>query len=299
MSNNPLFSIIIPTYNRASFIKKAVDSILGQDFKDFEIIVVDDGSSDNTHDVISKIIDPRLKYFFKENEERAVARNFGIAKSVGQYITFLDSDDMVYSNHFSEAINLIEEYRSPEIFHLGYEIKDQQGNLCFRSHFKSSLNNILLKGNAMSCMGVFVRRDIFKEYAFNTDRALIGSEDYELWMRLGSRYEIYYSNVPTGCMIQHDDRSVLDFNEERILKRKTLTLQYIYKDKYFQEKFSRKKNLIEAHLNLYISLHAIMAKEYLLAFKYYIYALRKDPTVIFTRKTLGIIKNGVFTNFTR
>jgi glycosyltransferase involved in cell wall biosynthesis len=79
--SSPLFSIVIPTYNRAHLITKTIESVLAQEDGDFEILVVDDGSSDNTGEVVSRIFDPRLTYFRKENAERGAARNFGFRKS--------------------------------------------------------------------------------------------------------------------------------------------------------------------------------------------------------------------------
>ena len=100
-----LFSIIIPTYNRAHLILKTLESVKNQSFVDYELIIVDDGSSDNTKEVVNKfILDNKLSnwhYFNKVNGERGAARNYGIEKATGLYVTFLDSDDLIYSNHLS------------------------------------------------------------------------------------------------------------------------------------------------------------------------------------------------------
>src|SRR5690554_3150909 len=95
--NNILFSVIIPTYNRASLITKTIESVIDQSYQNFEIIVVDDGSTDNTKEVVKLIMDPRLKYFYVENGERGRARNIGTFHAEGKYVTFLDSDDLWYS----------------------------------------------------------------------------------------------------------------------------------------------------------------------------------------------------------
>src|SRR5690242_17185435 len=120
-SDAPLFSIVIPTYNRAHLIGKTIQSALQQDFKDFEILVVDDGSKDNTGDVVKSFTDPRVQYFKKENAERGAARNYGVARAKGKYINFFDSDDLMYPNHLSVANELIGSIGSPEFFHLGYD----------------------------------------------------------------------------------------------------------------------------------------------------------------------------------
>jgi glycosyltransferase involved in cell wall biosynthesis len=113
----PYFSIIIPSYNRAHSIRKAIDSILTQTFKDFEIIVIDDASKDNTQEVISSIEDDRIYYFKNEiNKERCVSRNIGIEKSKGKYICFLDSDDYHLPDHLQEIYNEIQSKGEPKGF---------------------------------------------------------------------------------------------------------------------------------------------------------------------------------------
>ena len=96
------FSIIIPTYNRAAFLPKAIGSVLAQSFSDWELIIVDDGSTDNTKDVVAQYSDSRITYIFQQNAERSAARNKGIAHSVGEYVLFLDSDDYYLSNFLAD-----------------------------------------------------------------------------------------------------------------------------------------------------------------------------------------------------
>ena len=89
----PFFSIIIPVYNREVLIRKSIQSALNQDFIDFEIIVIDDGSTDGTALAVKQFSDSRVKYFYQTNQERSAARNNGVLKSKGKFICFLDSDD--------------------------------------------------------------------------------------------------------------------------------------------------------------------------------------------------------------
>ena len=86
------FSIIIPTYNRAAFLPKAIESVLAQTYTDWELIVVDDGSTDNTREVVAQYNDERIIYIYQENAERSAARNNGISQAKGDFICFMDSD---------------------------------------------------------------------------------------------------------------------------------------------------------------------------------------------------------------
>ncbi|HDZ9267370.1 TPA: glycosyltransferase family 2 protein, partial [Vibrio cholerae] len=101
MENSQLVSVIIPVYNKAHCIEKTIYSVLNQSFSNFEIIVVDDGSSDNSRYVIEKIVslDSRCKYFYKDNGGVSSARNYGLSKAIGDFVSFLDADD-IYMPHF-------------------------------------------------------------------------------------------------------------------------------------------------------------------------------------------------------
>src|SRR5688572_20249153 len=122
--DNPFFSVIVPTYNREALIKATLNSVLAQSFIDFEIIVVDDGGKDNTEYVVKELKNPALRYFKKENSERGAARNFGIDQARGYYITFLDSDDILYPFHLQEAYAFLTGHQLPQCYAQAYEIKE-------------------------------------------------------------------------------------------------------------------------------------------------------------------------------
>ncbi len=289
MKKTVLFTIVIPTFNRAHRILTTINSILAQNYYNFEIKIIDDGSTDDTKEIILALKDPRITYFKKKNEERAIARNFGIDRANGDYITFLDSDDILYPNHLEEAFNLINDYGSPEWLHLAYEIKDEKGKI-IRQETKrhGNINSTLATGNHLSCIGVFIRNDIIKTFKFNEDRDIIGSEDYELWLRLAAKYTLYYSNEITSCMIQHVERSVTGFNPEKLIKRTKKLVEIVTNNQFLKKRDLRK---FYAHRYLYLSLHLMMRKNILLSYKFLIIAILHFPPVLFTRKIAGILKN--------
>src|SRR5690349_11805158 len=130
ISMAPNFSIVIPTYNRAELIPLTLNSVIEQTFFDFEIIVVDDGSTDDTEKSINAYLeDKRISYYKIKNSERGAARNYGVSKSKGEYITFLDSDDIFLPWHLSTAAEKIKQFGSPPTFHLGYEILHYDGDV--------------------------------------------------------------------------------------------------------------------------------------------------------------------------
>lgn len=257
------FSIVVPTYNREKLIKKTLISLLDQGYRNFEIIVVDDGSTDNTEEVVKSLRHEKIMYVKKKNAERAAARNAGAAVAKGDYINFFDSDDLAYPYHLSEAAEMIDKFNSPEIFHLAYEVRDSNGKLIQKARqYQEEISSRLYEGCLVGCNGMFVRTDIAKAYPFNEDIHLSASEDYELWLRLSSRFPLYHSNRATSMLINHSERSVLQVNKEKLIRRQEVFLKYIWQDIKVQERFSRWKRFMEAETYTYIALHLSLTKKY-------------------------------------
>ncbi len=286
------FTIIIPTFNRADFISKTIYSVLSQTYIDFELIIVDDGSTDNTEQIVNTFVDQRIRYYKKKNEERAVARNFGIDKATGAYVTFLDSDDLLYPNHFEEAHKLVKEHNSPEWFHLAYEIKDENGRILRQEDKRSgNINKKLLTGNHLSCIGVFIRNDIVKANKFNENHEIIGSEDYELWLRLASKYSLYYSNEITSCIIQHSNRSVISsFNDDHLINRISKIIDVASSSSLWDR--NECKRFI-SHRFIYLALHLAMNGSRGRSFKYLYKAISVNYYVVFSKKFWAIVKENL------
>lgn len=287
---NPRFSIIIPTYNRANFIEKTIKSVLKQTYTDFELIIVDDGSTDTTEDIVTSIKDERINYYKKKNEERAVARNFGIEKAKGDIITFLDSDDLFYENHLEEASTFLLKDKVAVLFQ-AYEIVEINSKIKM-SFPNKVINQLLIKeGNIISCHGMFISSSIIKKYKFNEDINLTASEDYELWLRIASNYKIHHNPIITSCLINHEGRSVTNINKEKLIKRKELFLKYTLSNPAVAEFIGNDKNKFIANAYSYIALHLVLAKYKKESLKYYLKTLKKNPFFIFTKRNLAIIKH--------
>ncbi len=107
----PRISVIIPTYNRSKLVKEAVENVLRQNYTDFEVIVIDDGSIDDTGSVIKQVTDERVKYYYKPNGGQSSARNVGLRKSSGEYIAFLDEDDLWPEDYLGVVISQLDEQK--------------------------------------------------------------------------------------------------------------------------------------------------------------------------------------------
>ena len=293
--SNILFSIVVPTYNREKFIVKTIQSVLSQTYTNFELIIVDDGSTDNTEKFVKNVKDKRIKFFKKENEERGAARNYGTNKAKGKYINFFDSDDLAYMNHLSEAMVMLHKFNKTEVFHLGYDIKNSKGNIVKRNKLVTDINNSLVHGNCLSCNGVFIRSDIAKKHPFSTIRALSASEDYLLWLKLAARYTIHSSLIVTSTIIEHSSRSVMIINMNALIKRKELMLIEMFSDKEIIKKYFKNKFKITQNTYSYISLHIALSKQSKkTALKYLFKAINQSPMFMFKRRFFAIIKHLIF-----
>ncbi len=289
----PLLSIIIPTYNREKLIATTIQSLMMQDYQNFEIIVVDDGGSDNTEGVVMGFKDRRIRYIKKSNGERAAARNYGARMANGSYFNFFDSDDRAYPNHLAAASEAIHSLGTPEIFHLGYDVKDENGRIekICNSH-PAHLNEILIDGNHLSCNGVFIRKDIANLFPFNEDRQLSASEDYELWLRLASRFTFHGLNVVTSTVYNHDKRSVVMTDVPKLTKRIHLLIKYLMEDKSFVTYYHNKLHLFRSYLDVFVALHvAIAGGSKMQSLSLLRSAFMIHPSVLFSRRFVAALKN--------
>jgi glycosyltransferase involved in cell wall biosynthesis len=291
MKKNIYFSIIIPTYNRAHMIIPTLETAFAQSYPHFEVILIDDGSTDNTEDVIKSIRNENFVYYKKNNEERAVARNTGFSMAKGDYITLLDSDDFLYPNHLEEAVKYIEKNNFPEIIRFNYDIVDSNKNVLETAKMPEEINNKLAIGNFLGCSGILIRKDVAIQYTFNSDRALSGSEDYELWLRLAARFEIHTPDIVTCSLHSHKERSVIfNIQEETLIERIELLIKYAFEDKVVQEKYENKKSSFISYCLIYASLHLAIANLKKASLKYLWKAIKINPWIVTDKRFYGVLK---------
>lgn len=292
MSDPPYFSIILPTYNRASWLPRTIQSVIDQSEPDFELLVIDDGSTDETREVVKAIDDPRIKYHYQDNAERGAARNKGVQMACGKYVHFLDSDDVFFDGHLAEARRQLTD--DPVLFYFQpYCMMDPDGNNRRPiPRIWDDPNLMLVKyGNYLSCHGIFLKRNFALENPFQEDRHLAGSEDIELWLRLAARTNIKTGHKVTSALVEHPDRSVLNFNTEELITRKEKLLEYLQKDPVFMHNYGRYLPRLKAVSYFYIAVH--FPKNYsgkTLRLKYWWKAVRAYPLSMFSRRSLVVIK---------
>lgn len=201
------FSVVIPVYNREKELPKCIESVLNQTYKDFEIIVVDNGSTDNTKVIVQNYIDQdmRVKYFWQENSgSPAGSRNTGIKNAIGEWIAFLDSDDYWYVTKLEEVNKKIESLSNEYIAVSHYEDKEVDCiKVSILEHGKnlseSAFEELLFRGNSLSTSAMTIRKDKLLEVElFNTRKDYFAVEDYDMWMRLAKVGKFAYIHKALG-----------------------------------------------------------------------------------------------------
>lgn len=270
---------------------------MAQSYSDFELLIIDDGSSDNTFDVVKKYTDSRVKYWKKENGERGAARNFGTRKASGEYVNFLDSDDLLYDNHLQTAVDLILNCKNhPACFHLNYDIKSAKGKLKEVGEDQyEPLNQKLLEGNFLSINGVFIKKEVAVSLPFSEDRRLVTGEDWLLWLQIAARHPVLFSNIVTSTFVHHDERSVSSLTQSKLDNSINIIETNLLSDTKFLDKFGFKGvKRVKAHMLTYASLNLALSEKRLLAIKYFLSMILIYPREIFKRRTLAIVKH-IFT----
>jgi glycosyltransferase involved in cell wall biosynthesis len=200
MTAKPFFSIVIPTYNRAQKLMCAIDSVLSQKFEDFELIIVDNGSTDGTKQkLLERYTDPRIVYHYQMGTgSPAGPRNKGIDLSKGNWISFLDSDDLWYPDKLACVKAVVDDDSTIEVVcHDEYKLISETGDklpLHYGPYEKDFYRALLLGGNRLSTSATSIRRDFLNKHTlrFNDSAEYIVVEDYDLWLKLaqkGAKFE--------------------------------------------------------------------------------------------------------------
>ena len=194
----PKISIIIPTYNRAWALKRSVKSVLQQTEKDFELLVVDDGSTDHTQDLLDTFKDPRITVITTTNHGVSRARNKGIAEARGEWLAFLDSDDEWLPHKLERQWSLVQEKNTLKIVH-GEEIWFRRGVRVNPKNIHKKSGGWIFSQCLPLCLispsAVMIHREVFDQIG-NFDPSMIVCEDYDLWLRITPFYEVGFLHDP-------------------------------------------------------------------------------------------------------
>lgn len=210
----PYFSVIIPLYNKAPYVAKTIESVLRQTFNDYELIIIDNGSTDGSNEIVSKYSDPRIQIVrLDENVGVSNARNKGVALSTAPYVTFLDADDWWEPTFLEEMAGLIERHPNAGIYGSGYWIikngKKRLAPIGVEEDFKEGNINYCQVYAKTLCMPltsitIAMPRKIFDESGGFKSHLKLG-EDFDLWIRIALKHNVVFLNKPLSNYNQDVD----------------------------------------------------------------------------------------------
>ncbi|MEQ9370217.1 MAG: glycosyltransferase [Coleofasciculus chthonoplastes F3-SA18-01] len=184
-------SVIIPVYNGEKTIRETIESVRGQTFTDLEIIVINDGSTDSTLDILATIPDPRLKIFSYPNANQAVSRNRGISHATGEFIAFLDADDLWTPDKLEAQLNALQQNPQAALVYSWTNSVNESGEFIRRGSYVSDNGDVYAKLLLVDFLEngsiPLIRRQALAEVG-NFDPSLTPAEDWDMWLRLASRY---------------------------------------------------------------------------------------------------------------
>ena len=279
----PLISIIVPTYNHAMFIKKAIISVKNQTYKNWELIIIDNFSTDNTQKIIKNFRDKRLKYYKIKNDGIiAKSRNFGIKFSKGEWIAFLDSDDYWRENKLEICVKNINE----KIDFIYHDLE----SVCFKKFFfkkkiigrslkkpilKDLLVSTISKGTPIANSSVMIRKKILiKIKGINENKKLIASEDYNTWLRAAQITDNFkYINLRLGFFLIHEGSTQKKKNLSIPQKEAVLNFLNLLNKKQ-KLKLDVKLKYLSGSFNFSLNKKYTAIKDFLFVIKYGSYNLK-------------------------
>lgn len=290
--NKPLFSVIIPTFNRRKELERCLNYLVLQTFKDFEVIICDDGSTDSTSNLIKNFNGKlNIQYLWNENwGGPAHPRNIGINASKGKWICFLDSDDWWYPKKLEICLSFLEEY---DIIYHDLHVFSNKGRSLLghrksRKISKIPFEDLVMNGNILSNSTVVVRKSIVDKVGFiSEDKKLIAVEDYDFWIRI-SLVTDRFGYIPKflGAYFWDESSSNISFSNNQIEKNRYLL------SKYF--KLLSDENSIEAEIRFTYRkarLYQVLNQKTMAIENYKISIQSKNKTVV--------LKSLVFLNYLR
>lgn len=226
---NPKVTIIIPTFNRKDYITEAIKSALNQTFSDYEILILDDASTDDTHEIIKPLLeDGRIRYIcHPQNIGITANRNYGISISKGEYIAMLDSDD-VWTDEckIKRQVEILDTHPDIGIIGTYTKIINEEDKVIGKIKYccaDSSIRRKMLKRNQFTQSGVVVRKDAIEKAGFYDVNIPIW-EDYELWLRIGKLFK--FRNIPEFMTAYRDHRGNIS---KESYEKSIRTYEIIYK----------------------------------------------------------------------
>jgi glycosyltransferase involved in cell wall biosynthesis len=258
MNNSPLVSIVIPTYNHAPMLQRALATVVEQTYQNWNAIVVNNFSTDNTLEVVAAFNDPRIQCVnFRNNGVIGASRNEGIALATGKYVAFLDSDDTWFPTKLEKCVEILES-GSDLVCHAEYWIDESRKSrlVAYGPSEAATHHNLIYKGNCISTSATVVRAALLKEvHGFDVSPELISTEDYDLWIRLAAKSDKFaFISEPLGEYHRHDNNVSANI-EKHLAAELALLAKHFSANTRFENMVARRRRKALAYYGAGRSLH--------------------------------------------
>ena len=293
-SGRPLFSVVIPSYNRATHVGRCLESIVDQASKDLEVLVVDNASTDRTVEVAQEFADKLdLRIIVNDvNRERSFSRNRGAELARGRFIMFLDSDDRLSPGSIERATTFIRDDPGRRFFFQQIRIVDESGATVYVPvvRHRRGMRWTLAEGNPISCSGVFIERDLFLVHRFDETPALVGSEDWHCWIRIAVDHTPVLCPGDGALLVDHPSRTATSEAWQKAEHRfsyLTADLMAHPETRDYLAPFLRLFLGSQAH---YVAVKAANQSAFLPSVARFLRAVGHQPSLLLTRRTLHLIR---------
>jgi glycosyltransferase involved in cell wall biosynthesis len=296
--SSPRVSVVVVTYNMANFLPEAIGSILRQSFPDFEIIVVDDGSTDDTHNVIRPYL-PHVRYLRQERQGVAGARNSALEMARGEYIHFLDADDALCPDSFCSQVELLDQNPHVGLVYGQAQVMDSLGKLYgVRASRPPELGAVLPSrqafrwllrvGNAICTSTVMIRKAAF-ERAGPFQAESVPGEDWDMWMRIAAYYDLAYVPRSLAYYRIHPASLTANLTLESVQASHLHTLNALFSRPDLP--YTDLVGLAYAYLDRNLALQAAWLRRPAFA-RYLLRVLRRRPRLVLERETWACLYQG-------
>ena len=237
MNQNPLISVVLPVYNCSLYIQDAISSILNQTIQDFELIIIDDCSIDNTVKIVQSIGDSRIKLILKEQNKGLIdSLNIGFKEAQGKYIARMDGDDISLPDRFKKQLEILENNSEIQVCGCWLQKFGSSNEIIKHKEFHDDIKTQLLLGNSMSLGSVMLIRKVFQNFFFDISKVHV--EDYDFWARTAFNYNFYNIQEVFYLYRVHQEQVSSVFNETQKQKDITIKLALFHKLNYDKNVFN-------------------------------------------------------------
>jgi glycosyltransferase involved in cell wall biosynthesis len=293
----PKVSVIIPVYNGARYLREAIESVLTQSYRDVEVIIVDDGSTDNTAAVVADIHDTRLKYIYHENRGVAAARNTGVQASRGEYIALQDDDNVLFPDAVGRHVDFMD--RNPGVgFTHGQFVTMDESGIPLRKKPRGPASTFIRNGREEirhlvlgdRTIGLFflIRRSCLDDVGL-FKIGLLMSEDWDIWIRLAKYYDVGHVSGPIAKVRVHHDSMTACSKVDVIQESHRSVLESVFSDAELGPLYRPLRNKADFGLYCLCAREAAFTGHKWLGVQYVAKAISASPVMLFEKTGISVL----------